>query len=81
MEDNRTRIEKLGSSIMDNQFILHALNSMTQDYDSKLAIIKERVRDKSNPITVDKICDNLNLRFKRFIEKQNEKVKITRLKF
>jgi hypothetical protein len=59
---------RVGISISDNQFILN----MTDDYDLQLAMMKKRVMDKSNPSTIDKIRDNLNLRFKRLNEKQYE---------
>jgi hypothetical protein len=66
------RLEELVSSISDNQFILHILNNMTEDYDLQLAMMEKRVTDKSNPLTIDEIRDNLNLRFERLNEKQNE---------
>jgi hypothetical protein len=72
LEDYRMRLEELGSSIPDNQFILHILNNMTGDYDLQLAMMEKRVTDKSNPLTIDEIRDNLNLRFERLNEKQNE---------
>jgi hypothetical protein len=66
------RLEDLEPSISDNQFTLHILNNMTDDYDLQLAMMEERVTDKSNPLTVDEIRDNLNLRFERLNEKQNK---------
>jgi hypothetical protein len=64
------RLEDLGSSISDNQFILHLLNNMMDDYDLQLAMMEKRITEKSNPLTIDKIPDDLNLRFERFNEKQ-----------
>jgi hypothetical protein len=69
------RLEELGSIISDNQFILHILNNMTEDYDLQPAIIEKRVTDESNPLTIDKIQDDLNLRFKRLNEKQKKESK------
>jgi hypothetical protein len=66
------RLEESGSKISDNQFILHILKNMTDDYDLQLAMMEKRVTDKSNPLTIDGIRDNLNLRFERLNEKQNE---------
>jgi hypothetical protein len=63
--------EELGSSISDNHFILHILNNMMEDYDLQLAMMK-RVTDKSNPLFIDEIRDDLNLRFERSNEKQNK---------
>jgi hypothetical protein len=72
LEDYRMRLEELGSIISDNQFILHILNNMTEDYDLQLAMMEKRVTDKSNPLTTNEIRDDLNLRFERLNEKQNE---------
>jgi hypothetical protein len=72
LEDYQMRLEELGSSISDNQFILHILNNMTEDYDLQLAMMEKRVTNKSNLLTIDKIRDNSNLRFERLNEKRNE---------
>jgi hypothetical protein len=48
---------------------------MTDDYDLQLNMIVTRVTGKSNPLTIDEIRDNLNLRFERLNEKQNEESK------
>jgi hypothetical protein len=45
---------------------------MTDDYDLQLAMMEKRVTDKSNPLTVNEIRDDLNLTFKRLTEKQKE---------
>jgi hypothetical protein len=45
---------------------------MTDDYDLQLAMIEKRVTDKSNPLTTNKIRDNLNLRFERLNKMQNK---------
>jgi hypothetical protein len=66
LEDYQMRLEELGSSISDNQFILHILNNMMDDHDLQLSMMEKRVTDKSNLLTVNKIRDYLNLRFERF---------------
>jgi DNA-binding cell septation regulator SpoVG len=76
LEGYRMRLEELGSSTPENQFILHILNNMTDDHDLQLAMMEKRVTDNSNLLTIDEIRDDLNLRFKRFNEKQNEEIEI-----
>ena len=72
LEDYRMKLEELGSSILDSQFILHVLNNMTSDYNLQLAMMEKRLNDKVNPLTIDEIRDDLNLRFERLNEKSNE---------
>jgi hypothetical protein len=72
LEDYRMKLDELGSSISENQFILHILNNMTADYDLQLAMMEKRINDKINPLTVDKIRADLNLRFERLNEKKDD---------
>jgi hypothetical protein len=72
LEDYQMRLEELGSNISDNQFILHTLNSMMDDYDLQLAMMEKWVTDNSNPLTIDEIRDDLSLKFERLNEKQNK---------
>jgi hypothetical protein len=44
LEDYRMRLEELVSSISDNQFILHILNNMKDDYDLQLAMMEKELR-------------------------------------
>jgi gag-polypeptide of LTR copia-type len=55
LEDYRMKLDELGSSIPENQFILHILNNMTADYNLQLAMMEKRLNDKMNPLTVDEI--------------------------
>jgi hypothetical protein len=47
---------------------------MTDDYDLQLAMTEERVMYKSNPLTMDEIRDDLNLRFERLNELAMKKI-------
>jgi hypothetical protein len=71
-EDYQMKLEELGSSITDNQFMIHILNNMTLDYDLQLALMEKHINDKLNPLTVDEIRDDLNLRFERLNMKSND---------
>jgi hypothetical protein len=52
--------------------MIHILNNMTSDNDLQLVTIEKRVNDKVNPLTIDEIKDDLNLRFERLNKKANE---------
>ena len=53
LEDLHMKLEELGSSISDSQFMIHILNNMTSDYDLQLAMMEKRINDKINPLTID----------------------------
>ena len=44
---------------------------MTADYNLQLAMMEKRLDHKTNPLTIDEIRDDLNLRFERLNEKTN----------
>jgi hypothetical protein len=69
LEYYRMKLDELGSSIFENQFILHILNNMTANYDLQLAMMEKRINDKINPLTVDEIRADMNLRFERLNKK------------
>jgi hypothetical protein len=43
LEDLRIRLEDMGSTISDNQFMIHVLNNLTTDYNLQLVIMEKRV--------------------------------------
>jgi gag-polypeptide of LTR copia-type len=45
LEDLRVRLEAMGSSISENQFMIHILNNLTLDYELQLVLMKRRVGD------------------------------------
>jgi hypothetical protein len=63
LEDILVRLDDLGSSILENQFMIHILNNLTADYDLQLAMLERRIGDKENPLTVEEIRAALSLRF------------------
>ena len=65
LEDLRVRLETMGSSISENQFMIHILNNLTSDYELQLAMMERRVGDINQPLTVEEIKGELNLRFER----------------
>ena len=63
LEDIRVRLDDMGSSIPENQFMIHVLNNLTADYDLQLALLEKRIGDKERPLTVDEIRAELSLHF------------------
>jgi hypothetical protein len=47
---------------------------MTDDYNLKLALMEKIVIDKSNPLIVDEIRDDSNLRFKILTKRLNKEI-------
>jgi gag-polypeptide of LTR copia-type len=65
LEDICVRLDDMGSRILENQFMIHALNNLTSDYDLQLALMEKRIGDKVKNLTVEEKRADLSLRFKR----------------
>jgi hypothetical protein len=55
----------MGSSISENQFMIHILNNLTSDYELQLALMERRVGDVEKPLTIEEIRGELSLRYER----------------
>jgi hypothetical protein len=53
------------SKITDYQFMIHALNNLTSDYELQIDLFEKRIGNKENPLQADKLHEELNLRFER----------------
>jgi gag-polypeptide of LTR copia-type len=65
LEDLLMRLEDLGSTVSDNQFMIHVLNNLTLDYDLQLALMEKRVGDMDRPLSIEEIKAELILHFER----------------
>ena len=53
----------------DEQFIIHVLNSLTNDYKLQMILMEKRIGDKMNPLSIDELKEDLNLRYERLSTK------------
>jgi gag-polypeptide of LTR copia-type len=65
LEDFSVKLDKMGSSILENRFLIHILNNLTSDYDLQLALMERKIGINENPLTVKDIRAELSLRFQR----------------
>jgi hypothetical protein len=64
-EDLRVRLEAMGSSISENQFMIQILNNLTSDYELQLALMERRVGGVEKPLTIEEMRGELSLRYER----------------
>jgi hypothetical protein len=65
LEDICVRLERMGSGILERQFMIHVLNNLTSDYDVQVALLERRIGDVEQPLTAIEISAELSLRFER----------------
>ena len=65
LEELRMKLEDMGSAMTDDQFMIHILNNLTSDYELQMVLLEKRIGNKSNPLEVDELREELNLRYER----------------
>jgi hypothetical protein len=71
LEDIRTRMEEMGSKMTDEQFMLHVMNNLSSDYENQVNKVEDRVGNKTNPLDIEELRDELCLRFERLNTKED----------
>jgi orotate phosphoribosyltransferase-like protein len=66
LEEFCVRLDDLGSSISENQFMIHVLNNLPIEYNLQLALLEERIGDTDKPIIVEEIRAELRRHFEIF---------------
>ena len=64
LEDLRIRLEQQGSTIADVDFMIHLLNNLPKDYEISQSKLEDRL-DDIDPLTIEEIRTELNLKFQR----------------
>jgi hypothetical protein len=51
LEDICVRLDDMGSSIPEYQFMIHVLNNLTAEYNLQLVLLEKRIGDKERSLT------------------------------
>ena len=65
LEDLKIRIEQQGSKVEDVDIMIHILNNLPKDYEISQAKLEDRLNDDIDPLTIEEIRTELNLRYQR----------------
>jgi gag-polypeptide of LTR copia-type len=72
IEDLRIKLETMGSSMTDDQFIVQVLNSLTSHYKLQMFLLVKQIESEDNPLSIEELIEELNLQFERLSTKQDE---------
>lgn len=72
LEDLRVRMEEMESSMSDEQFMVYVLNNLTTDYDTLIDLLGRRIGSTNDPLTLEELREELNLRFERITSRRND---------
>jgi hypothetical protein len=58
-------LEKKGSAMIDDQFMIHVVNYLTSDYELQMVLLEKRIGKKANTLKFDELSEELNLQLGR----------------
>lgn len=59
------RLAEMNSVMTDKHFLMHLINNLTSEYEYTVALVEKRLDDSKNPITLEELRSDLNLRYER----------------
>ena len=65
LEDLRLNMAEMKSKMSDDQFLLHLLNNLTEEYDPEVKDLEKRIGSTTNPLDIEEVREDLNLRYER----------------
>jgi len=71
LEGLRMKLKDLGSTIMDEDIMVHILNNLTDDYRVQLSKLEEKLGAATNPLTIDDVHMELCLRYAQMKTKKS----------
>ena len=72
MEDIRYKMSENNYNMSDDQFLVHILNSLNQDYAVQINMMEKRLGLKVDPLTIEDMRDELTLQYSRLHSYKNE---------
>ena len=75
MEDTRMRLEEMKSVMLEKHFPIHLISNLTSEYNYTVALVEIRLDSTINPLTLEELRADLNLRYERLGLKKKEEDK------
>jgi len=73
LEDLRGRLKDMNAPISDDDFFVHILNNLPPEYEVQVSKLEERFGSTTNPLTVQDLRTELNLKYARLKRMSAEK--------
>ena len=73
MEDTRMRLSEIKSEMTDKHFLMHLINNLTSEYEHNITVLEKRLDDANEPLTIEELRADLNLKYERLNLRKKEK--------
>lgn len=65
LENLKDRLNEAGSRCTEEELLEHALNNLPKEYENVVAKLEDRLGAENNPLTIEDLRDELNLKYER----------------
>ena len=65
------QLDQMGHKITNKDFLMHVLGNLPEEYESKIETLEKDLDHQYNPLTVEKMTNKLNMKYKT-ISKKND---------
>jgi hypothetical protein len=72
LEDLRYKMDNLECGMSDKQFMIFVLNKLTKGYEIVVELLSRRIGNDYDPLTVEELREELNLRYERIKIREND---------
>jgi translation initiation factor 2 alpha subunit (eIF-2alpha) len=66
LEDLRDHLEQMNWVVMETQFMVKVLNSLTLEYGTQVKLLEKRVNSGAEALTLEEIQEDLSLEYEHF---------------
>ena len=71
LEKRRTQLDGMGHVISDKDFIIHILANLPEEYNSKVKSLENDLDNEDDPLTLDLMSAELDVKYKMVCKKNN----------
>jgi len=61
----------MGYKITDKNFMIHVLGNLLEEYESKVEPLEKDLDNTHDPLTIERMTNELNLKYKKICKKNN----------
>jgi len=72
LESIRSRLEDMNLKMTDEDLLMHVLNNLPKEYEIQQSKLEDRLSSTSNPLTIEDVRNELNLKYMRMKKSQTD---------
>ena len=66
-----SQLDQMGYKITDEDFMIHVLGNLPEEYESKVESLEKDLDHTNDPLTIERITNKLNIKYKKICKKND----------